>query len=172
MTTKLIDHGRQILNKFGLQEKRKWFKFDGSTVLEPGYLQRFLTELLGESISLSQFEIINRVFNQNQSLKFHIDDCQIVSRRDSPVYDTHRFIPITDTLYIYINSKSGTIPRYTAVFYLSTLGDEFNGGIFEFVDGTQIQPVRNNGILFDSREVHRVTSVTSGIRSSVIVKIY
>ena len=105
MATKLIEYGRQIQDTFGLREKRKPFTFDPAiiTMPMPDHLHRFLTDLVGEPVSY--FEIVNRVFNPNQSLKFHIDDCQIVSRREVPLYDTHRFIPITDTLYIYIVLK-------------------------------------------------------------------
>ncbi len=62
-------------------------------------------------------------------------------------------------------------PIYTMILYYSTYGEDFEGGEFCFVD-RKIKPVKGLGIIFDSREVHRVLRVRNGNRKSILIKLY
>lgn len=180
MSTKLIEYCQHAQEKYDLLGKRKQFVFDINKIniiqnIENPILLReniieFITGLIGEQVQ--NIEIVTRTFTNNEFMKFHVDDCQIVTRTFKPLYNTDRFVQIYDNTYLYINSKTGTIPRFTTIFYLSTMDEQFTGGIFEFADNTQVVPKAGTGILFDSREAHRVLPVKKGTRESIVVKIY
>jgi hypothetical protein len=114
--------------------------------------------------------IIHKTINED-GLKWHIDDCQIVTRKESPIYDADKFIPIGVGKYLFFKTPSSKLPYKTIIFYSSTYGVDFEGGILRMVD-KEIYPKKGNGIMFDSREVHMVTPVKSGIRKITLVKIY
>lgn len=62
-------------------------------------------------------------------------------------------------------------PIYTLILYYSSIGEDFDGGEFCFVD-EKIRPKKGMGILFDSREIHRVNRVKWGERKVMVIKLY
>ena len=56
--------------------------------------------------------------------------------------------------------------------YLSNYLLDFQGGQLEFIDGTIIKPIKGDIIIFDSREIHRVNPLKSGIRNCIVMKLY
>lgn len=111
-------------------------------------------------------------------LKWHIDDCVLTVRKTPPEYNLDQYIllesnPVTEKYkYLYFNTPTKRLPRYTLLFYSSTYCEDFTGGKLCLSDGVEILPKKGEGILFDSREVHMVTSVKSGTRKVTVVKIY
>ena len=75
-------------------------------------------------------------------------------------------------VYLYFNTPTKKLPKFTVLFYSSTHQIDFEGGILNLADGTQVIPVKNHGFILDSRESHMVTRVTKGIRNVTVVKIY
>ena len=124
-----------------------------------------------------EMEIIRREFaadGEKTGLGWHIDDCQLVSKKTPPTYSLERFIYLFDDWWLYISGARLRIPRWTMILYLSTEGStkDFIGGRLRLADGTEYRPVAGLGILIDSREVHMVTPVNSGKRKSIVIKIY
>ena len=112
-----------------------------------------------------------------KGLNWHIDDCQIVFLNHMPSYNRECYKVISTEnrkKYLYFNPRtpSKAPSRYTLLFYCSTQGIDFEGGELCLADGMKIIPVKGEGVLMDSREVHMVTPIKSGLRKIVLVKIY
>lgn len=111
-------------------------------------------------------------------LKWHIDDCVINNRKEPPTYNLEQYILLeanpaeSKYRYLYFNTPTKRLPRYTLLFYSSTYGEDFTGGKLCLSDGVEVLAQRGNGFLLDSREVHMVTPVKSGERRVSVVKIY
>jgi len=165
--SKLKNFGIEMINKYELKNKRIIFNFETSNYID------ICEKIINKKII--KYKMINRVFNNNtnlKELKYHIDDCQLVTLKQTPIFNQNKYIKITSNKYLFINNEMNQIPLFTVIFYLSDYNIDFSGGIFIFADGTKIYPQKNLGILFDGREVHMVTPITHGSRKSTIIKIY
>ncbi len=193
---KLLLTGREILTKLDLARTRREFWFDAGIIQDFGDLEikQFSLEklqeleLVPESVKIQDFagemDVVRRVFtiaepetvgqatNTKTGLGWHIDDCQLVSKKTQPSYNLERFIHLYDDQWLYISGARCRIPRWTMILYLSTEGKDFEGGRFRLVDGREWRVIAGLGLLIDSREVHMVTPVKSGTRKSIIIKIY
>lgn len=112
-----------------------------------------------------RYEIVERSSEKGFAMKWHIDDKIVVKRPYNPDTD----ISISNT-YQLCNRSTDT-PVYSSILYLSTYGEDFTGGAFEFVDQV-VYPKKHTILFFDSREVHRVQPLTSGIRKTILCKWY
>jgi len=186
---KLLLTGREILANLDLARTRCEFRFDACIIRDFGDLEikQFslgkLQELglVPESAKIQDFagemEVVRRVFSSSEpenraGLGWHIDDCQLVSKKTPPSFNPERFIHLYEDQWLYINGARSRIPRWTMILYLSTEGRDFEGGRFRLADGREWQTVAGLGLLIDSREVHMVSPVKSGTRKSIIIKIY
>lgn len=121
--------------------------------------------------------IVHKIIPQS-GLKWHIDDCIINNRKEPPTYNQEGYILLEENpteskyRYLYFNTPTKRLPRYTLLFYSSTYGEDFTGGKLCLSDGMEILPQKGHGFLLDSREVHMVTPVKSGERRVSVVKIY
>ena len=104
---------------------------------------------------------------QNDNMKWHIDDAQIITHKKDQQYINQ--IKISDKKSIHYPLKK---PKYSLIIYGSEYKKDFTGGIFEFSDGLKIKPEKNKCILFDSREAHCVHKIKSGIRQCILIKFY
>ena len=109
---------------------------------------------------------------EKPGLKWHIDDCQLVNFKIAPTYNLEQYIYLEGTKYLYFNTPTKTLPKFTILFYSSTYKEDFDGGLLILADGTQIIPQKQHGILMDSREAHMVSPVSRGTRNVSVVKIY
>ena len=187
--------GQELITKFGLARTRREFRFESSIISTFGdleisaFVNAKIQELgipakiqelgiTGNPQDLAmEMEIIRREFaadGEKTGLGWHIDDCQLVSKKTPPTYSLERFIYLFDDWWLYISGARLRIPRWTMILYLSTEGStkDFIGGRLRLADGTEYRPVAGLGILIDSREVHMVTPVNSGKRKSIVIKIY
>ena len=187
--------GQELITKFGLARTRREFRFESSIISTFGDLEisAFVNAKIQElgipakiqelgitgnpQDSAMEMEIIRREFaadGEKTGLGWHIDDCQLVSKKTPPTYSLERFIHLFDDWWLYISGARLRIPRWTMILYLSTEGStkDFIGGRLRLADGTEYRPVAGLGILIDSREVHMVTPVNSGKRKSIVIKIY
>lgn len=121
--------------------------------------------------------IIHKTIPQ-PGLKWHIDDCVINNRKEPPTYNLEQYILLeanpaeSKYRYLYFNTPTKRLPRYTLLFYSSTYEEDFTGGKLCLSDGMEILPKKGNGFMLDSREVHMVTPVKTGERQVSVVKIY
>lgn len=167
----LVTYGQRILEKYNLDKVRKEFTFNFSldSVDLHKEINSFLELELGFMIEqIRNVKIVKKMIDRS-GLKWHVDDCQIISCSNTPQYNLDKFIYLEGNKYLYCTSS---LPKYTIVLYGSTYKEDFEGGILQFADNTHIKPKKQNGILFDSREVHQVTPVTKGSRTSILIKIY
>jgi len=148
-------------------------------------IKNFIRTKLNISFHDDYIDIIHKKIPEI-GLNWHIDDCVIVTKKSvrknklninnlffsEPKYNKERYIKITENKYLYYNNKFNKLPIKTIIFYSSTYGEDFTGGILKLCDDTEIKPQKYTGIVLDSREAHMVTPVKSGNRFVTLVKIY
>ena len=64
------------------------------------------------------------------------------------------------------------VPKYNLIIFGSTYNEDFTGGIFEFSDGTKIEPCKNMCIFFNSKEAHYIHRIYSGIKKATLITFY
>jgi hypothetical protein len=188
--------GKKIVEDLNLVAARRQFTFDfplDSTTPNNVIIDFINTNLGITDFNLDEIAIIHKKIDK-PGLKWHIDDCVINVRKDKPTYNVDQYILLESNLgsnlesnlgtnletnlekerykYLYFNTPTKRLPRYTILFYCSTYNKDFTGGKLCLSDGMEILPKKGNGILIDAREVHMVTPVKTGERNVVVVKIY
>ena len=164
----LKDYGQELISKYNLIDKRFIYYYDFELSIDN--IITFCEDKINRKIN--KYEIINKEFQDNQSLKYHIDDCQLVKINSEPEYNQDKFIHIKDNHYLFINNKYNKIPLYTFIFYESSYNIDFTGGLLVLSDDSIIYPKKNMCVLLDGLEVHKVMPVINGKRKSTIVKMY
>ena len=119
----------------------------------------------------SEIVIVRKTISTS-GLKWHLDDCQLVTMRTPPIYNQEHHVKLEFETDKYLYTSSGKTPRYTVLFYSSTWGVDFEGGELLLADGTRIRPVKNHGLVLHGSEVHMVTPVKSGTRNVTLAKVY
>lgn len=181
----ILTFGKKILELFPeIKSYRKMFEydFDINHNVNPDEsndnIRLFLVRNLGFTEEQSKNAVIIHKNIKPEGLAWHIDDCQLVKYKkdNKPVYNLEQYILLESVgkklVYLYFNTPIKKLPKFTILFYSSTYGVDFDGGILTLADGTQIKANRNHGFIVDSREAHMVTNVTKGIRNVTVVKIY
>lgn len=151
--------------------------FSGST---DDLIIDFIKSTLLETASKDRIKIIHKMIPE-KGLSWHIDDCQAVAMKEPPKFKKECYIRLVDFVpdcnpnkYLYFNpdTPTGEMAKYTVLFYSSSHGDDFDGGILHLADGEKITPIKGTGFLVDTREAHMVTPITRGVRKVSVVKIY
>ena len=180
--------GKELLNKYKLEQYKKYFTFDFDINFDnfdnfdnsndPNKLnktnkiiKKFIRTNLNIDFDENYIDIIHKKI-ADDGLNWHIDDCVIVTKKSEPIYNKERYIKISDSKYLYFHNRFNRLPTKTIIFYSSTHGIDFDGGILKFADDTEIKPEKYTGLIFDSREAHCVTPIKSGNRYVSLVKIY
>jgi hypothetical protein len=168
--------GKELLQKYNLQKYRQCFKFDfeidfDNVDITNKYIKNFIKSKLKIDFDDNFIEIIHKKILE-EGLNWHIDDCVIITKKSEPIYNKERYIKISDSKYLYFHNRFNRLPNKTILFYSSTFGIDFDGGILQFIDDTKIKPEKYTGLIFDSREAHCVTPVKSGNRCVSLIKIY
>ena len=180
----ILTYGRKILKMFpDIISSRKYFEFNfdinhSGNPNDSNFNIREFIKNMGFSQEESDNAIIVHKSIKPDGLTWHIDDCQLVKyqKGKEPTYNLHQYILLDNTgdklVYLYFNTPTKKLPKFTILFYASTHQIDFEGGILTLADGTQVNPVKNHGFILDSREAHMVTRVTKGVRNATVVKIY
>jgi hypothetical protein len=181
----ILTFGKKILELFPeIKSSRKMFEynFNINHFENPDESNENIRLFLVRNLGFTEEQSINAIIIHKNikpvGLTWHIDDCQLVKyKKDKkPVYNLDQYI-LLDTdgeklVYLYFNTPTKKLPKFTILFYSSTYGIDFDGGILTLADGTQIKSKKNYGFIVDSREAHMVTRITKGIRNVSVVKIY
>ena len=182
-------YGELILERYNLASSRKEFTFDFNIdfnidftiynnideqiTLTNSKIRTFLEKTLHFTEEQSANAVIVHKTIDKPGLKWHIDDCQLVNfKQNAPSYNLEQYIHLEGSKYLYFNTPTKTLPKFTVLFYSSTYKEDFDGGILNLVDGTQIKPQKQKGFVMDSREAHMVSPVSRGVRNVSVVKIY
>ena len=171
-------YGEMLLEKYNLASSRKEFTFDfeinhsSNPSDADTIIRNFLETNLHFTLEQATNSVIVHKAIDKAGLKWHIDDCQLVNFKTAPTYNLEQYISLDNGKYLYFNTPTKTLPKFTILFYSSTYLKDFEGGLLTLVDGTQIKAKKQNGIILDSREAHMVTPVIRGIRNVTVVKIY
>lgn len=171
-------YGELMLERYNLAIARKEFTFDfnidhaNNPNTADGDIRAFLEHTLHFTNEQASNAVIVHKTIGHDGLKWHIDDCQLVNFKTAPTYNLEQYIHLEGSKYLYFNTPTKTLPKFTILFYSSTYKEDFLGGILHLVDGTEIIPQRQTGFMLDSREAHMVSSVSKGIRNVSVVKIY
>jgi hypothetical protein len=174
--------GKKLLEDLQLSASRQTFtfSFDMTSETPRETIIDFVRKLLGQQgieFDAENVVIVHKTIPQ-PGLKWHIDDCVINKRNKPATFNLEQYILLeaneaeSKYYYLYFNTPTKRLPRYTLLFYSSTYGEDFTGGKLCLADGTEIMPQRGTGFLIDSREVHMVTPIKSGARKVSVVKIY
>jgi len=113
-----------------------------------------------------RMEIVERTNPVGFYLNWHIDDCAIHKHKTTGGKTNND--PLTDKFSLY---HAKELPVFSMIIYFSTIDEDFTGGELEFVDYV-FKPRKYDVIIFDSREVHRVRRLRSGVRQNVLVKFF
>lgn len=180
----ILTYGRKILEMFpNIVSSRKSFEFDfdidhfGNPDDSNKNIRDFVKNL-GFSQEESDNAVIVHKSIKPEGLSWHIDDCQLVKykKNKEPIYNLDQYILLDNTgdklVYLYFNTPTKKLPKFTILFYSSTYQTDFEGGILNLADGTHVIPIKKHGFVLDSREAHMVTRVTKGIRNTTVIKIY
>jgi hypothetical protein len=168
--------GKELLENYDLQKYRYYFTFDFEIDFDKpdetnNLIKKFIKSKLKMNFDDNFIEIIHKQILED-GLNWHIDDCVIVTKKSEPIYNKERYIKISDNKYLYFHNRFNRLPISSIIFYSSTYAEDFTGGILKLCDGIEIIPIKGNGIILDSREVHMVTPVKYGNRYVTLVKIY
>lgn len=161
----LYDEGVRRLNQYKLNEIRHEFHLDIEN--EKDLIEEAIKRLPLQ-LRLNQLErkIFIKEGGKNFSMKWHCDDCSIFKHKDGYNCLSNN-IKLSEKYSLYYTK----LPKYSMIIYLSTYGRDFTGGEFNFVDKT-VKPEKYKVLFFDSREVHKVNTVSSGLRKTILVKFY
>ena len=164
----IYNHGCNIVDQ--LKEKRQFFnfneelfeKFELTSNINHPFIQDCIRQQKLPIDSTMHIEVAMKVGHVGWAMGWHKDDTSVFknSKQHSKKYDVGK--------YSFYSKKH---PLYTLVLYMNTYGEDFFGGEFCFVD-LEFKPMKGIAIFFDSREVHQVKKVVSGIRQSCVVKFY
>jgi len=170
--SKLLLYGQELLKKYNLEIYRNQFEYDIEILHDERKLRDFLEDTLNIRVGGCFPIVIVSKTLPNEGIKWHIDDCQIVTCKQPPTYNTECYIHLEGYKYLYFNNSYKKLPLYTILFYTSTYGEDFEGGLLTLSDGLQIKPKKGHGFMMDSRETHMVTPILKGERHVTVVKIY
>lgn len=167
----IIEFGRSRLRDLNLSQKRLVFEanFLHSEMSSQEMISRIIT-YIRDQVDLTTYSVTvsEKVSNVGDSMKYHCDDCGIIKHNGKKDYPRNN-IKISDKYTLYHKSN---LPTYSMLVYLSDEGIDFTGGHLCFVDNCKVIPHKYVVVLFDSREVHCVTKVTSGTRKCILAKFY
>jgi len=171
--------GKKLLEDLNLSAVRRafTFPFDMTPETPRETIIDFIKQLGIEEFNAEHVVIVHKTIPQ-PGLKWHIDDCVINNRKEPPSYNLEQYILLeaneaeSKYRYLYFNTPTKRLPRYTLLFYSSTYGEDFTGGKLCLADDIEVLPQRGHGFMLDSREVHMVSPVKSGDRRVSVVKIY
>ena len=186
MNKVFIEYSKKIFNDEQLIKYRKlinvsdneWFKFIvDSSLFDIQNLNKYMEDnikIIFSDLNNYHFEIVYRYNdNNNYNMKWHIDNCIFQKHPIKNIELLHDLEIISkDEKYVYCLWKYNKVPKYTVIIYLSNYLIDFHGGELEFIDGTLIKPRKGDIIIFDSREIHRVNPLKSGIRNCIVMKLY
>lgn len=176
--------GKKIQEELNLSTSRREFTFPFEMCSDTprDTIIDFIRAPAPDGLDIADFEpehvvIVHKTIPQ-PGLKWHIDDCVINNRKEPPSYNLEQYILLeanpaeSKYRYLYFNTPTKRLPRFTLLFYSSTYNVDFTGGKLCLSDGVEVLPQRGHGFILDSREVHMVTPVKSGERRVSVVKIY
>jgi len=175
----IYNEGVKRLKEFELKEKRITYMCDEDTnehncdnTNDCIYCLKLVDKamkLVTNDINIYSYrkEICKRKSHEGFYMNWHCDDCAIFKHNKNFTYQYQNNIPINDKYTLYFTS----VPIYTMIIYLNTYGTDFTGGEFNFIDEI-IKPIKYQVIFFDSREIHKVNNVKSGVRETILVKFY
>lgn len=131
----------------------------------PINLQELQLPILLENYSI---KIVEKEHGPGFFMKWHMDDGQVIKHNKNTLPRPSQLV-VNEKKAIHFQE---TPPKYSFIYYLSSYGEDFEGGLFEFCDGRTIKPEKYKYIFFDSRYIHRVHPVKSGIRKNILIKFY
>ena len=158
----LFSYGKTLLP---LCRNKRYYGAIVSRVQDHEQVLNEIATLLSIHLDAYHYEWVDRTTTDGFSMKWHCDDTAVIKTK----YQNETGGMMINPRYKLYHKQ--TLPTYTAILYATDYGIDFTGGEFEFVD-QQILPQRQHVLIFDSREVHRVLPVKSGIRNSVVRKFY
>lgn len=137
------DWKRNCASKQSFLIKRQVFE----AKTEEDVLKNVKTILKSNNISIKSYNSFNRKTHQGFFMTLHRDYYQFnMLRYKKGIRD--------ETLWLKIYDEQS--PQITAIWYLTSQGEDFSGGALVFHDGEKVIPMKYKVILFDSNDLHAV----------------
>ena len=151
-------YGVRVLDE-NIKENRRYFQFGKEMELTLDNL----SNLVKKDLSQYEMKVVKKENHKDFKMGWHQDDVSFFknSKKHQDTYGTSKFTRF----------HQREPPIYTMILYNSTIGEDFQGGEFCFVD-EEIKPKKGEGIFFDSREVHCVKKIIEGVRKCILIKFY
>lgn len=150
-------YGKKLLFNTNIKNKRRIGTIKNYENFNIDILKEILNECNLFDIDDYQYSIKSKQNNTNYEMKWHVDDAYATNKQNK--------------IILHYN-KSHEQPKYSLMIYETEYNKDFTGGELIFADDLIIKPKRGLYVLFDSREVHKVNKVKTGIRNHVLVKFY
>jgi hypothetical protein len=164
----IYNYGLELIKEYKLEEKRHIYIVDTNDCKIEHEIINKAINYIKDKVNLNNYDmkIVEKKYEKGDSMKWHRDDCAIFRHKNN--YEAkNNNIKINDKFTLYYTK----LPIYSMIIYLSTYNIDFTGGKFQFVN-TEIIPEKNKVILFDSREIHKVSDITSGSRHCILIKFF
>jgi hypothetical protein len=152
-------YGKRILFDTNIATKRKIGTIKNYENFNIDILKEVLNECNLFDIDDYQYSIKLKHNKTNYEMNWHVDDACVAKTKKK------------DKINLQYN-KSYEKPKYSLMIYETEYNKDFTGGELIFSDDLIIKPKCGLYVLFDSREVHKVNKVKSGIRNHILVKFY
>lgn len=159
-----------LLNNNNIKNKRKTGIIKDYVNFNIDILKEILDECNLFDINDYQYSIKSKQNKSNFEIKWHVHDA-CVNKTKNNQYNENNLNFISDKQILYYKNPHEK-PKYSLIVYESNYNKDFTGGELVFADEYIIKPKRGLYILFDSREVHKVNKVRSGIRNNILIKFY
>ena len=160
-TDVLLDYGTKLFTSQNLIEQRRI----GSD---------FTIDVINDLVDLSKYRYdMCEKTNDAESryyMGWHFDNAKIIEHKkgfDTSKHLNHTFMNDRYSIQYYLDR-----PEYSLIVYDSDYGDDFEGGVLEFIDGTKIYPKKGMYVFFNSLELHRVSRINKGTRKHKLIKFY
>lgn len=127
-----------------------------------------------ERINKNNIEIVHRYHKgeDGYNLGWHFDNKKLIIQNIKNKDKIHNLeiIGIVDNKIYALYTKLEK-PAYTMIIYFDTYEKDFKGGELELIEYIYF-PKKGDLFIFDSRELHKVNYLKSGIRRCILIKIY
>ena len=163
-------YGKKILFDTNIKNSRKIGIIKNYENFNIDILKEILNECNLFDIDDYQYSIKSKQNKTNYEMKWHVDDA-CITKTNNNEYDKENLNFVSNKQFLHFKYPD-TKPKYSLIIYETEYNKDFTGGELIFADEFVIIPKRGLYVLFDSREVHKVNKVKTGIRNHVLVKFY
>jgi len=154
--TNIEEYGRALLEEHDVVSKRVFDIAPSYLVFTTDTLRNIIRQISHFCIDDVTYYVERRVHGAGDFIDWSLDEAILANLEcDDQKSESPRDAPV-----------------FTMIMFESNYGTDFEGGTIEFIDGTVVEPIAGKYVLFDSREVYRMNTITVGEQKSLFVRFY